>query len=413
MRLHRFVLGLSLLLAALPLYGQAPNNITFYDPPVAAEANRPRLWVNQPRDPGRFWFQGEYLMWQTSGNELPPLVTAAPAGSTSPVPGALGNADTQTLVGDETVNSDWQSGWRVRAGMWLNAERTWGLEASFFYLNQNDDDANQTFASDGTTVSLFRPIFNTVTGQPGVEIVSSLAFNTTGGVNVDNDRSYLGGDLNLRCRLACCGDACRGYRLDLIGGYRIQSLSDDLTITENLTTAPGGVAPPGSFVVQDSFSTSNVFHGLQVGVDGEWYRGNFFAGARATVAVGVTHQEVDIEGSTVAQPQGGAAQVFPGGLLALPSNIGHYERDEFTVVPALGLRVGYKANDWLRASVGYDLIYTSNVVQAGDQIDLVVNPNQVPPPNGGPNFEPNRPAFQFRDTDFFAHGLTLSVELKY
>jgi hypothetical protein len=337
-------------------------------------------------------------------------VTAAPANSTAAVPGALGNPDTVTLFGNNRVNDGLRSGFRLRTGFWLDDCQTWALEATFFYL----DPASRGFsaASDGTTLSLFRPFFNTVTGQPGVEDVSNLADGIVGQVGVRTKALFLGGDLDLRRQLGQCGDGCRGCRIDLLGGYRAEGLSEDLQINENLTTLDLAGNPSGTILVQDRFRTRNLFQGAQLGLDGEVWQGRFFAGFRGLLAIGLTHQTVDVEGVTQAQAPGGAPVAQAGGLLALPTNIGHFHRDPFTFSPSLGLRVGCEWTRCLRTSVGYDFIYWSSVVRPGNQIDLVVNPNAVPPPVGPP-FIPARPAFEFHGSDFWAQGLTLIVELRF
>jgi len=50
-------------------------------------------------------------------------------------------------------------------------------------------------------------------------------------------------------------------------------------------------------------------------------------------------------------------------------------------------------------------------VRAGNQIDLVVNPNLVPPPIAP--LDPLRPAFQFHGSDFWAQGMNLGLEFRF
>jgi len=81
--------------------------------------------------------------------------------------------------------------------------------------------------------------------------------------------------------------------------------------------------------VQDSFLTRNEFYGGQFGLDGEWRLGRWFLGGTAKLAMGSMHQIVVIDGFTSSS----AAGTQRGGLLALPTNIGHYSRDTFALVP--------------------------------------------------------------------------------
>ena len=115
-------------------------------------------------------------------------------------------------------------------------------------------------------------------------------------------------------------------------------------------------------------------------------------------------ERVEIFGSTVAN---GVAS--PHGLLAQPSNSGSFQRNRFAVAPDLGANIGYQVTDHLRAFVGYDFLYLSEVVRAGDQVDLRVNPNQLRGVAGGPAL----PAFNFHGSDYWAQGVSFGLEFKY
>jgi hypothetical protein len=366
-------------------------------------------WVDGASAP-RFWVSAEYLQWTLRGSPLPPLVTAASSNSTATVPGALGNPDTAILFGDQRVNDAYRPGFRVRAGYWFDDCQSCGLDGSFFSMH--NAATNYSASSDGQSESLFRPIFNTITGQPGVQDVANLADGIVGQVSVQAKIQFLGGDFNFR-KSCFSDDGCdRGCRIDWLAGYRVLSLNETVQINENLTTLDLAGNPNGTIAVQDRFRTRNLFQGPQLGLDGEWRNGRWFFGARAVFAVGVISQTVEIDGSTVTQAVGGSPLAQPGGLLALPTNIGNYHRDRFAISPAGGLKLGYQCTPWLRLSAGYDLTYLTNVVRPGNQIDLTVNPNQVPPA-GSPPFVPARPAFALQSTDFWAHGVTFAMEFRF
>jgi hypothetical protein len=55
-------------------------------------------------------------------------------------------------------------------------------------------------------------------------------------------------------------------------------------------------------------------------------------------------------------------------------------------------------------------MYWNDVARAGDQIDPVVNTSQLPPGTlvGAP-----RPAFNFEDTHFWAHGINAGLEYRF
>ena len=111
---------------------------------------------------------------------------------------------------------------------------------------------------------------------------------------------------------------------------------------------------------------------------------------------------------------GGSRTIANGGILALPTNSGHFTHDPFAVVPEVGLNVGYQVTNRLRLFMGYSFLYWSNVVRPGDVIDRTVNLTQIPS-NLGPGtlVGPARPAVVLKDTDFWAQGLNFGVAVRY
>ena len=85
--------------------------------------------------------------------------------------------------------------------------------------------------------------------------------------------------------------------------------------------------------------------------------------------LGDTVQILDINGSQRFVSPTGVVQNFTGGLLALPSNIGHFTNNAFSVVPEIGVNLGYQILPRLRGFVGYNMLYWSNVIRPGTSID--------------------------------------------
>jgi hypothetical protein len=110
-------------------------------------------------------------------------------------------------------------------------------------------------------------------------------------------------------------------------------------------------------------------------------------------------------------PASGFETLRPFGQLAMPSNIGRWERDVFTVVPEVGLNIGYQLTCHVRAMVGYTFLYTSRVVRPGNLIDVGINP--LAQSGAAPVFGPSRPAFPGTDSDFWAQGLNFGLEFRY
>lgn len=201
----------------------------------------------------------------------------------------------------------------------------------------------------------------------------------------------------------------------MTGGFTYFQLNENLVIAENLTELPTSPFNPGqTTMVTDSFVTRNNFYGGQIGLRAERYRGPWFVNVMSNVALGSTHQEVRINGSTSFDPALGAPNPQQGGLLALPSNIGNYSRDVFTVAPQINFNVGRQMTRHLDMYVGYTFMYWSNVVRAGDQIDPNINPLQLPQnPPAVPPVTDGPPFFAFHGTGFWAQGINYGLRLRW
>lgn len=242
-------------------------------------------------------------------------------------------------------------------------------------------------------------------------------FKLRGSIAVNNFTDLQGGDINMFKLL--CGDYA--YSLYGFAGFRYLDLHEKLTILENVISAapvPGfPIFNPGNQItVQDSFATRNQFYGGQVGMYGEIRRNRWFVGSQLQIGLGVTQQTITVNGSQTVTTLAGTQQTFNGGLLALPSNIGTYTANRFSVVPQIGLRIGYNLTDNMRIFVGYDFLYWSNVVRPGDQVDTTLNVTQIPnfaPPGLFPTSPIVRPIVPFHTTDFFAQGISAGFMWRY
>ena len=360
---------------------------------------------------GQMWVRAEYLLWWTDGMRTPPLVSTSPAGTLRSNAGVLGTSGAEVYFGDDDLFDASRNGGRFRLGKWCDSCQWIGFETDFFFLGDESDGIQCNPIGDQI---LARPFFNTQTGQNDSELVQFPGL-LVGTVHVDAETSLWSIGPRLRINLACerladdcvpCSDG--GYRFDLLVGYRYANLDDRLAIRESLST----VDPNNQtfFDLEDSFDTDNDFHGADLGVLWEGYRGPWSLELLGRVGIGNTRQSVTIAGQTTTVG-GGATFEDPGGILALSSNIGSYNRNEFTVLPEVSATLGYALSPRTRFLVGYTFFYWSEVVRAGDQIDLNVNTDLLPPPL--PTTGPQSPAFAFVDTDFWAQGISFGLDYRW
>jgi hypothetical protein len=363
----------------------------------------------------------EYLLWWSkAANSGPPLLTTSPPFGPGGVPGAVPGSAVLLSAGDLT--DSFRDGVRFGLTYWLDDCASYGFDGRVFFTG----DRRNSFAASSQQfpLGLFRPFTPANPGLPPA-FAEQVTFPgvTVGGFAANGTSNFWGAEANYRDNLCCTCSCDHTLRADLLAGFRYLHLDESLTFVENTirtstnTMFPDEVA--GTHVVnRETFATSNDFYGGQVGAAVGYRRDRLSVDLRTTVALGTTHERLDINGGQVRAIPGGPTLAFRGGLLALPSNIGEFQRDVFSVVPEIGLNVGYQVTDHIRAFVGYNFLYWSNVIRPGDQIDPVLDVTKIPrflnpPPGAIPPVFPPRPAARFNDTDFWAQGVNFGVEYRW
>jgi hypothetical protein len=353
----------------------------------------------------RFYASFEYLLWTVRGDNAPALVTQAPPGGAP----ALGVGGTQILYGDRPIGNGPRSGGRINLGWWLSPEHCLGVDVGGFFLGEKVSSFLATSAPGGPVIG--RPFFNRtpqLNNGPDYELVGGTDINgqsLAGAVAVRHTSSVWGYDVNLRGNWLC-GPS---YNVDWLVGYRQMGLDETLKIREDLNLVDGSGA---QVIVQDRFATTNRFYGGQVGLVGEmWLYDRITLGGFFKVGLGYTSARTTIDGFTSATVPGQGTITGPGGLYTGATNIGHYTRHNFSVVPEFGVNIGYSVTDWMRLTVGYNFLYWSNMSRPGSQVDTNVNLNNVF--GSGQASPPLVPRYLNNTSDFWAQGLTLGLEFRY
>ncbi|MFQ3593475.1 MAG: BBP7 family outer membrane beta-barrel protein, partial [Gemmataceae bacterium] len=343
----------------------------------------------------RFYAGFEYLLWAVRGDQTPALVTQAPPGGAP----ALGVGGTQILYGDRPLGNGPRSGGRLNLGWWLSPEHCLGVDVGGFFLGEKVSSFLATSVPGGPVIG--RPFFNrtpNLVNGPDYELVGGTDINDNslaGAVSVRHSSSLWGYDVNLR-RNWLCGPC---FNLDWLVGYRQMGLDETLLIREDLNLVDGSGARVS---VQDRFATQNRFYGGQVGLVGEvWLYNRVTLGGFFKLGLGYTAARTTIDGFTSATVPGQGTLTGPGGLYTGATNIGHYTRHSFSVVPELGFNIGYAVTDWMRLTVGYNFLYWNNVSRPGAQVDTNVNLNNDF--GLGPAAPPLVPRDLNHPSDFSAH----------
>ena len=163
----------------------------------------------------------------------------------------------------------------------------------------------------------------------------------------------------------------------------------------------------------DHFAVHNRFYGAQVGLSSEGRYGAFFLDAVGKVGLGVVQQDAQVAGETVLQSAAGAMSAFDGGVLARPADLGDHTVERFAVAAEAAIRAGYEFTPHVRALVGWDFLYVSQVARPAGLIGAV-DSRQVPQLSAaaGPGAAAS-PTFHGQGGGFSATGLTCGLEFRY
>ncbi|MCP3669544.1 MAG: BBP7 family outer membrane beta-barrel protein, partial [Gammaproteobacteria bacterium] len=111
-----------------------PGELAYHKAPNHKPCTRDHTRVFRAEFPGRLWFSTEYLVWATTGQAVPPLVTSSLAGTPDADIGVLGLPTTGVLFGGTNFEGPMRSGARLTAGFWFTPRQERGIEASWFGL---------------------------------------------------------------------------------------------------------------------------------------------------------------------------------------------------------------------------------------------------------------------------------------
>jgi hypothetical protein len=347
-----------------------------------------------------WWGRAEYLLWATPGMHVPVLATTGAAAD--PLPAAIGQPGTDALFGNTFLNDGFRSGGRLTLGAWLDRRGCRGVDVS--YLTLGSEETVLSASSEGFAV-FGRPFFNTATNNQDARLIASTG-NVAGSLEILAETEF--DSWEVLYRRAYAGP--RNVNFDFVLGYRLAELEDVLRIAES-TRSLSGPTTGTSFDLVDRFDTRTTFHGGEAGIVLQGRENPCWSWeAVAKVALGASNYRGGVFGQTATQDGVGNVSTVEGGLLAQDTNIGTHRWDEFAMIGEAGIALRRELRCGWAASLGYSVIYWSDVARAGEQIDTTVNPTQIPP---GSLTGPARPAFPFRTTDFWAQGLRLELEYNY
>ena len=337
------------------------------------------------------------------GVPTPPLLTSSSAGTAATQAGVLGDPGTNVLFGGKDLGGGFLPGERIASGTWLNSSQTWGVEGSYVQLNRQAK--SYTFSGDSTSI-LARPFFNVTTGQQDSLLVNDPGQQSgTFSANVASNLQVV--DVLLRRNLN------RGPELavDLLGGYRFQQLNDHLELVNNLSFSGSQAAfPAGSTIQQaDRFDARNTFQGGVVGIATSFHHQSWDIDASLKIAIGQTHSHLDIEGTTATIIPGQGSTFLPGGVLALPSNIGTQD-----AINSRSSRSGHHVRLRSLAAVAGNHRLRPGVLEWRGTAGQADRPEHRSAAVSTPAVtNAARPEFSLHTSDYWAQGLNLGLDFRF
>ena len=200
---------------------------------------------------------------------------------------------------------------------------------------------------------------------------------------------------------------------DLFGlaGLRYLDLSETFALNCDIQGVSGPYAGQ-SGVVHDRFETRNYFSGANFGLRARHLSGPLSVEISGRVALGLNHEVENVAGGFYSYNFTAPYASGPEGVFAQPANEGRTSSDRFAMVPELQLKIGYALSSRLRATLGYDFLYFSNVLRAGDQLNRELPKGQTFN-QADPTISSTSPVRLFKTTDFFTHGVSLGLEFVF
>jgi hypothetical protein len=360
----------------------------------------------------------EYILWFSP--------RAGHDGTAIAATGVIGQPDTRVLVLGDSDRGRTQpvSGGRATLGYWWNRESPWvrggirdvGAEAVFLFVGERS--TNRTAAAP----NLVRPFLDLNEARESGLLVAAPGL-ASGQVAGYSQFSLWGAEANLRTNVDHDVPGTT-YSLDALAGFRFLNADYRTQIVSFSSFAPNIPANTGlAFLsgnrlsVFDSFATQNRFYGGQVGLAGKfWWMPAWSLEGTFKFGLGVTTEDVEIEGSQVRTLANQTITVADSGLLALRSNSGQFHENKFTIVPEADFKLAYVFTRHITVSLGMTILYWSRLARATEQIDRTLDIAQISnfpqPPGALATGQPN-PGVPFNQSDLLLVGGSLGLEFRW
>ncbi|MFO0880756.1 MAG: BBP7 family outer membrane beta-barrel protein [Gemmataceae bacterium] len=361
----------------------------------------PQLIAEQPES--RYWITAEALAWWASPAPIPVTLLESSHTPTGPAEAIL--------FGKQNYDLGVLPGVRVAAGGWIDADRVLGAElVGFWLLERTMTYAITPLVSPYSNEVVRMPFEDAKTGRENSYHVYSPV--GVGSFQAESSLALWGGEANALHQLTPQWDC----PLLLVGGVRVLSVGEDLQLRSQVAST---FVPSLLLYTRDQFQTDNLVVAPQVGLQWKGRYGPFTGELASKVAVGANFSTVRVQGSTdsflsVEGQTTSRRAIGSGGVYAQVTNSTAQSQARFVWMPELSAHVHWELLEGVHLSLGYSVLYLSDVLRPGPQIDRVINADQFGLAPGSFFYpEPARPGILLRSSSFLVQGLQAGFEIRF
>lgn len=350
-----------------------------------------------------FWFTGDYLFSFVRAAAYPALATTSPPGTSHATAGVLGQPGTSTLFGNK-LDDNVRPGFQIGTGYWVDAQHSFGVELGFMMLS---NQSSLFFANSAGTPILARPFNDTASGLPQAVLV---AFPGSSGGALDfraYSGPFYGGNIDFAEKIYDSGRV----RFNALAGYQAYGYTEGLYVNQTITPSGGGFSPGTRITSIDNIGTQNLFHGMDLGMRTEFFWSSFGLELLTKVAIGNLHTTVSAVGTQTTTAPGSPTAAFPGGVLALPSNMGSFSANYLAAVPNFGLTLKWQVMPNLQFRAGYSLLWINGAARAGSEVNTTINTNNFPPATNVVPF--SQPTYILQRSDLWIQNINVGLTWTY
>ncbi|MBS0652442.1 MAG: BBP7 family outer membrane beta-barrel protein [Verrucomicrobia bacterium] len=392
----------------------------------------------------KYWVDADYLLWFIKDNPNPvPLVTKA--SFDDPLPGAIGQPHTRTVLGKKSIDMGLMQGFQVDAGLWIR--RNIGIEGGYFLLPTVSESKSVNTSGSPGSANYAVPIFD-VSGVFGLNGVPGETIFILPGP-IDNDPGFLGKfRLQLKSRLQGAELNAiyrmvdnKSFQLKWLGGFCWVQLHEKLNFKGKTHAAAHSSFGNAFYNIADRFETANDFLAGQLKIDACYQTKRWYLEANLKGALGAVLQKVNVEGSSKSSggnvfflTKGTENKTLHGGIFAEPGNRGSHHKNPMAWGFESKVQTGFDLTKHVEVHVGYTFLWISKMLRPGKQIDRKINSTRTaladasratvgigpgPVPFGGQSEPapvpqgPHRPKVPFKSSTFWAQGLNAGIEFRF